>query len=256
MCLVGLTLLFGVAGRGVPASRASQQFDHLAYLPLVARSATCAPIPDVSYDALSIAGSPTDRPAEGHPDLNLAVRGYAPTDAFLGLVDYGGAHDPRAPQLPGLFSDNRTARFSAAYQVYQWDWDCGCRGGLIADPEVTLAGLATMPGETVHVPGSGYAIGSGFEVLVLYADANRITLKYTRDDNVVHGYTLHVEDVCVDPDLLALYQALDGAGRQRLPALRAGRAFGRAPGAEIGVAIRDSGRFLDPRSRQDWWQGR
>ena len=33
-------------------------------------------------------------------------------------------------------------------------------------------------------------------------------------------------------------------------------AVGRARGNEIQVAIRDTGRFMDPRTRKDWWQGR
>jgi hypothetical protein len=127
---------------------------------------------------------------------------------------------------------------------------------VITDPEVTLAGMAVAPGETIHVPGSGYEIGAGYEVLVLYASKERITLKYTREDNVVWGYTIHVENVCVEPSLLALYESWNQAGRDHLPALRAGQAFGRARTDEIGVAIRDTGAFLDPRSRKDWWKGR
>jgi hypothetical protein len=112
-----------------------------------------------------------------------------------------------------------------------------------------------VPGETLHVPGSGYTIGSGYEVLVLYAAEDRITLKYTREDNVVVGYTLHLEGICVEPSLLALYRARNVAGREQLPALRARQAFGRAVGGEVGVVIRDSGAFMDPRSRNDWWIG-
>jgi hypothetical protein len=171
---------------------------------------------------------PTDRPAEEHADLNLALRGYELTNAFKGLVDYTGGGEPKAPQLPGLFADDRTGIFSNVYQVYDWDWGCNCRGELLTNWPVTLAGLEVTAGETIQVPDSGYAIGSGYEVLVLYASTERITLKYTRDDNVISGYTLHVENVCVDPNLLALY----------------------------GVAIRDNGTFMDPRSRNDWWRGR
>jgi hypothetical protein len=112
------------------------------------------------------------------------------------------------------------------------------------------------PGETIHVPDSGYSIGGGYEVLVLYATSDRITLKYTPDDHVIGGYTLHMENICVEPRLLALYQSWNDAGRDYLPALRAGQAFGRARGDEIGVVIRDRGAFMDPRSRKDWWQGR
>ncbi len=256
-------LICGLLFAGRPFDGAAAAVDRptgLLYLPFVTVGQTttvgCRAIPGQSYGTLSINSAPTDRPAEMHADLNLALRGYRPVEAYRGLVDYSGGHDPNAPQLPGLFADNRTAVFRAVYQVYDWDWACNCRGAPITQPSVTLAGLAVTPGETIHVPESGYTIGSGYEVLVLYASPERITLKYTRDDNVVHGYTLHVEGICVDPDLLALYRFWNQAGRSRLPALRAGQAFGRARGVEIGVAIRDSGSFMDPRSRKDWWQGR
>jgi hypothetical protein len=226
------------------------------FLPYLAwGTQTCTPVEEESYGTLSVNPPPTDRPAENHADLNLALRGYAPTSAFLGLIDIGGAADPNAPHLTGLFADQRTPTFSAVYRVYDWDWSCNCRGDPLTDPEVTLAGLAVTPDEVLHVPQSGYTIGSGYEVLVLYASDTRITLKYTRDDNVIAGYTLHVENVCVEPRLLALYRNMNEAGRGHLPALRAGQAFGRALGNEIGVAIRDYGTFLDPRSRKDWWPG-
>ncbi len=226
------------------------------YLPFVAWTDVCRHIPEESYQSLSVNPPPTDRPAEQHADLNLALRGYEVTNAQKGLVDYSGGTDPTAPQLYSLFADGRVPVFTAVHQVYEWDWGCSCRGALISSPEVTLAELTTTPGETIHAPSSGYAIGSGYEVLVLYASPHRITLKYTRDDNVVHGYTLHVEGVCVESRLLALYQSCNEAGRGELPALRVGQAFGRARGDRIGVAIRDNGTFMDPRSRKDWWQGR
>jgi hypothetical protein len=228
------------------------------YLPIVFGSplapAACAPTGE-SYGTLSIVGPSTDRPAEEHADLNLALRGYEITSAPLVLVVYGSTDDSRAPQLRDLFSSRQFQGFSQACQVYDWDWSTNSRGSLISDWPVTLAGFRTTPGDTLHVPASGYDIGSGYEVLVLYATENRITLKYTREDNVVGGYTLHVEGICVDPNLLALYRALDRPDRRHLPALRARQAFGRAISAEVGVAIRDSGAFMDPRSRNDWWIG-
>lgn len=236
---------------------ASETITWSVYLPFAARDAGgCRPIPDEEYDTLDVTGPPTDRPAEEHADLSLALRGYEATNAFLGLVDYGGAGDPKAPQLRGLFADGRTPTFTTVYQVYDWDWGCNCRGPLLTVWDVTLAGMGTAPGETIHAPSSGYEIGGGYEVLVLYAAQERITLKYTPHDNVVAGYTLHVENVCVEPRLLALYRAWNTAGRGELPALKAGQAFGRALGWEIGTAIRDSGTFMDPRSQKDWWQGR
>jgi hypothetical protein len=71
--------------------------------------------------------------------------------------------------------------------------------------------------------------------------------------NVVQGYTLHLEGLCVDPGLLASYRQWNAAGRGQLPALRAGQAVGRARAARVGVAIRDTGSFMDPRSAKDWW---
>ena len=227
------------------------------YLPLVQKGAPgCQAIAGEEYATLDVYGPPTKPPAEDHPDLNLALRGYRMTDANLGLVDYGQGDDPGAPQLHGLFADGRLPAFTTGYQVYDWDWVRNRRGSLLARYRVTLAGLRVDPGETIHVPNSRYEIKAGYEVLVLYASEERITLKYTREDDVVYGYTLHMENVCVEPRLLALYRALDEAGRAELPALRAGQAFGRARGTEIGVAIRDTGRFLAPNSKGDWWRGK
>lgn len=91
---------------------------------------------------------------------------------------------------------------------------------------------------------------------MLYADSNRITLKYTGEDSVVSGYALHIEGVCVEPKLLALYNQMNGAGRRQLPALKPFQPLGRARGVEIQVTIRDTGKFMDPRVRKDWWRGR
>ena len=248
-------LLAASAGSMLETARAAPSADHFVYLPVVMKSG-CAPIPGATYDTL-----PPSNPATGvdmsmHPDVNLAMRGYVLTTAFKGLVTYSGPQDPGAPQLYGLFTDQRTGVFDNVYQVYKWDWSNNQRGGPYTDPPVTLAGLAATPGETIHVPDSGYDIGNGHDAMVLYAEPTRITLKYTIEDDVVFGYTIHLENVCIDPGLLALYQSLNAAGRLELPALTGGQALGRALGSEIGVAIRDTGAFMDPRARNSWWIGR
>ncbi|MBI5305399.1 MAG: hypothetical protein HY868_24935 [Chloroflexi bacterium] len=241
--------------------RAMNAITSTLFLPLAGKE--IAPVgcyvPGQVYGTVAIIPPPTDRPAEAHADLNLALRGYVTTTATLGLVDLGGGSDPNAPQLYNLFQDTRTPTFTVAYRVYDWNWTCNCRGAPLTDWNVTLAGMATLPNEIIRVPGSGYDIGrmpGGYEVMVLYAASNRVTLKYTREDNVVSGYTVHIENICVEPTLLYLYNAMNAAGRAQLPALNAGQAIGRAMNNQIAVAIRDTGQFMDPRSRKDWWIGR
>jgi hypothetical protein len=256
LALVAVLLLCGNQTAAI-AGEAPDQASTI-YLPLVATAeGGCQPIPGESYAAIAVLPPPTDRPAEEHADLNLALRGYEPTNGTLGLVDYSGSADSRAPQLYTLFEDQRVPSFAAVQRVYDWDWSCNCRGSLLSWPPVTLADFAVTAGEPLRVPDSGYTIGEpAYEVLVLYASPERITLHYTREDSVVHGYTVHVEGVCVEPRLLDLYEQWNAAGRGYLPALRGSQAFGRARGQAIGVAIRDTGTFMDPRSRKDWWQGR
>ncbi len=239
--------------------RASELITQRTYLPMIARAVACAPISGEVYSTVAVISAPTNPPAEIHPDLNLALRGYVSTTGTLGLVDYGGASDPNAPQLYTLFGNNRTPAFSAVYQVYSWDWDNNRRGALISDWLVTLAGMVVTPTEIIRTPSFGLDIGwrpAEYEAMVLHAAPNRITLKYTREDNVVYGYTIHIENICVEPNLLALYNSMNASGRARLPALFAGQGIGRAITTEIGAAIRDSGSFMDPRSRKDWWQGK
>ena len=127
-----------------------------------------------------------------------------------------------------------------------------------------MIGLNTIPRQPIYIPERGNSIYPGnYKAIVLYAEETRLTLGYTRQDTVANGYAVHLENICVDPNLLALYQAQIGPdglrrlnnGAYRLPALRNDQALGTALGQEIGVAIRDRGSFLDPRSRKDWWRG-
>lgn len=174
----------------------------------------------------------------------------------MGLVDYAGEFDPAAPQLYGLFNDNRTPIFAGVYQVYDWDVACNCRGGFKTEFPVALIAMTTSPGEIIRAPRSGYYIGNDFQSFVIYADTERIALNYTREGNPIRGYTIYIEGVLIDTSLLALYQQTNMAGRNELPALQAWQGIGRAKGNELKVAIRDAGAFMDPRSRKDWWRGR
>lgn len=215
----------------------------------------CQPISGSSYGKLTALQPCGCNPAT-HGDMNLLLRKWKAVAATKGLVDVGGPTDGKAPQLYTLFVDERVPVFSNVYQVEGWDWGCNCPKGYVTDPEVTLAGMATALGEVIRVPKSGYDIGGGNTALVIHAAKNTITLKYTGEDNVVSGYTIHVAGICVEPTLQTLYDQCHAAGRQELPALKSKQAFGRAIATEIKVSIRDTGSWMDPRVRKDWWQGK
>lgn len=240
-------------------SQATRELSERHFLPFIgfqaeAGASSCSTIAGASYDALTVLPPPTDRPASNHADLNLGLRGYEPVMASRGYVWLDGPTDPLAPHLMELFAEPRIPEIKATYQVYDWDWECNCRAEPLQEPEATAMSVVATTLETVHVPDAGYEIGSGYEVLVLYAEPSRITLKYTRNDNVVAGYTLHIEGICVESGLLNLYDQLDAAGREQLPALRAGQAFARVASDRLTIAIRDTGQFMEPRSYKDWWQ--
>lgn len=231
--------------------------DVALYLPLV-RTSVVVTTP-VTFNAIPVSGPPIDRPAAINGDLNLSLRSYTSTIGALTLVDINGDIDADAPQLAGLFNPPRLPIFTNLYRVYDWNWGCsadGCRGAPLTEPPVTLLEMAVTVGEPLRIPSRGPAIFSGdYKAMVLYAEAQRITLVYTRQDTPAIGYVVHIEDVIVDPALLALYNQLNAAGRTQLPALHNGETLGAAAGALIKVAIRDTGSFLDPRSRKDWWIG-
>jgi hypothetical protein len=248
-----------------PAAKAPEEL--VAALPPV--SAGCPAVSETGFELIPIEGQPLkDHPGAVHGDLNLVLRGYVPIQEGLALVDYLGNTDGDPPQLAGLFDANRMPQISSVYRVNDWIWNsdqCGGhpRGcpGPPADTfwPVTLVGLATAPGEAIYPPERGAQIYSGgYVAMVLFAEAQRITLGYTRRASVATGYVVHIEDVCVDPNLVGLYQAqLDGAGWNdtgRLPALRNNQPLGTALSSEIKVAVRDAGSFMDPRSRKDWWR--
>lgn len=252
------------------------------YLPLVIKQPTPTPTPTPPCPATSsnqyssgfAAQYDRDnpvRPAYLHPDKNLALRGYvlnADPGVKHELVNYGSGDPNQPPQFATLFGPYRVPALSSFHQVYSWIGATppapGTRGDPITSYQVTALGLQTTPGEVLHVPASGYDIGGGMEVLVLFADEDTIALRYTREDSSGSpGYTLHVDGLCVDPNLLAEYNLRDAPDGPRyiypnpsydLPNLYAGQPFGTARGAEIVVAISDTGAFQDPRSCNEWWQ--
>ncbi len=226
---------------------------------------TCPVTSTRSYNLIPVPGSPADHPDYLHGDLNLSLRGWETVNVPLSLINYAGGVDPNAPNLKGIFANGRVPTFTAAYQIYDWDWSCGadgCPGSLLNTWPATLLEMATITGEELRIPTRAPDIYQGnYRALVLYAAENRITLVYAREDTVAFAYAVHLEDVCVDPNLLALYRSrVDGGGWRisdggyQLPGLDNGQVFGTAAGGEVKVAIRDRGAFMDPRSAKDWWQ--
>lgn len=204
-----------------------------------------------------------DPPPENHPDINLAVRGYIPATGKKYPLVLGEAGDPKAPKIYTILSHVPT--IVSLYKIYNWDWATNKKTvpmPLPDDPgasfkQIQMVGFATNTGEEIYVPQSGYRIGGDYQVMVIFANDNSITIKYGREDNIgiKFGYAIQIEEIAVDPNLLDLYREQNAAGRGELPSLSGGQVMGVAKGNEIRVVIRDTGDFLDPRSKLDWWRG-
>ena len=268
-------VLFGVAIWGA-AVRAQPQSPFVAYLPMIIGSPlpTCGNTTGQTYSQGFAFQFDQDNPvrfAWNHADKNLDLRGYElhpDSNEKKELVNYGSDDPTQPPQLATLFSPPRVPPISNLYRIHAWTWAPspmpGTRGTPVTFPSVTAVGWATTAGELIHVPTSGYDIGGGMQVIVIYADENSVALRYTREDSGGSpGYTVHIDQICTDADLLALYNALDNPTGPRyqfpsdvynLPQLPAGQPLGYAQGGEVVVAIVDTGMFWDPRSCNEWWQ--
>lgn len=120
----------------------------------------------------------------------------------------------------------------------------------------TLLVLRAMAGKPIGMAHRRAQIdGGGYKALVLYAEATRMTLGYLRDDSVANGCAVHLEQFCVDPNLVALYASSTAAGRSSRPALHEDEILGAAALGDIAVAVRDRGVFFDLGLRLDWRQG-
>lgn len=224
---------------------------------LQAAAVGCATTSGNAYPLIPMEAADTQHPDNLHGDLNLALRGYQPSMAAKAFVAYTGPVDVGAPQLTALFADHRRPLITNVYQVRDWRWDCGdhgCASDWLTQYDVTLLGVATTPGEAVFFPKRESEIyGGGYTAVVLYAEETRLTLGYTRDGTVANGYAAHLDNFCVDPNLLFQYRTANADGRWQLPGLHNGDPVGTANG-ELLIAIRDRGIFMDPRSEADWWR--
>ena len=235
------------------------------YLPLVLNQypeiKVCDPIPGQDYQAISVLTDwslPPNPSAAEDPRFNVNLLEYRPVLEAKQLIDYGPSMDPNTPKFYYLFDPPIVPVFSEVYMLYH-------NGNPTSSFPVSFLGLRAEPGQIIRVPDRPVKIDSrGYKVLVLYASQESITLTYTRFDGLrgenpdtgewVGAYVVHIDGICVEPSLQALYEEKDDAGRFELPALKGRQPFGRAWGSEIRIAIRDTGTLLDPRSRYDWWE--
>ena len=205
-----------------------------------------------------LAACPPDCAAGQNPEYNLDIRGWQDLPASqqdLNLQDYFHPTDPVAypPQFTGLIQGNPYPTVTSIKSVNQLPTD---------DPrswsQVTAVGFGTASGQQILVPPSGRSIyqtsAGSYQAIVLYADSNNVALKYTLEDSIVTGYTVYLSNFQVNPSVVSAYQQANAAGRTELPALSGFFSLGTATGQELVVAIRDTGAFLDPRWRFDWWQ--
>jgi len=201
------------------------------------------------YELIPIEGERESRPPEEHGDLNLKLREPQPADFEATLVDIPGSGiDPDAPKLSAVFEPD----FVQTYAVHDWDWGCNCKGDLIDDGSAVVVGIKTQPDQPVFIPKTDRDIYDGkYVAVVLYASQDSLTFVYARAGTVVNGYTVHYEGVKTDPNLLKLFQESKG---NELPGLTNDTPVGVAAGEELVVAMRDNGKFLDARSRLDWWE--
>lgn len=195
-----------------------------------------------------------------NPDLRLSVLGLEPTDAPSVLVDYDGTPDPDSPKISQILRAASPA-IGRTYLRYDWAWEYstppyGRRTALNREWPAAALELLTPTGAWVYPPARRAPIdGEGSVAMVLFAAEREIALGYTRSDSVEAGYVIYVLNLCVSPDLVALYRAQLADGRRatgHLPAVRADQPIGVSFGSII-VAVRDRGTFLDPRARADWW---
>lgn len=208
-----------------------------------------------TYDTIGIIGPAETRDVPTHPDINVTVRGYSSVNELKSLFRIHLPLEPvDPPQLSTMADFPRQPGVVGTYRVNHWDWGSMRAGPAITVPPVTLAGIEVTPGMAIKAPRSGYHIGEGKAVMVLLAQSNRITLKYTREDSIAAGYAVHFEDICVDPNLVSLYNQMDAQGRTYLPALRAEEVLGVARTHEVKTALRDTGSFMDPRELEGWWE--
>lgn len=198
-----------------------------------------------TYSLIPLEGERDSRPAPEHADLSLNLREPESVDLPLELMDMAGATDPHAPNLTEIFEPN----IIGAYTIHDWNWEANRKGGLLDN--AVLIEVATTPGEPIYIPRKNQDIYQNkYYATVLYATEDSLTFVYLRQGTVANGYAVQYKGLQTDPNLLALYRESKG---NQLPGLTLDTPVGTATDKLI-IAMRDRGKFMDTRSRKDWWK--
>jgi hypothetical protein len=250
-----------------PISQPADELNQFVYLPLINKPETCPQVSINQYELVTVQGGyyKGNRLTDENADFRLSVLDYAPVQAPLQRVEYGGPTDSNAPNFYNVFKPQRDIAFVAAYKRLDWNWDenaappYGTPGGANNDWPVSVLDLAATPNEAIYIPRRDVPITSAgpYVAMVLFADDDELTIHYGNRDVVDSGYVVYLANLCVDPSLLLLYRAQLSMGKRvtgKLPMLRSDQPIGTAKQTFVTIAVRDSGPFLDPRSRKDWWQ--
>ncbi|MFA5135906.1 MAG: hypothetical protein WC489_00760 [Patescibacteria group bacterium] len=230
-------------------------------IPTKPPSFSCPSSSGESYNSLPVYNSNLGAGLESSPDVNLYLRGFAENNEGKTLISRNGnweGYDPiMPPQISSLYGTS-IPKIVRTYDIYEWDFDNGrSLAPERASPNypVHMLGLQAKAGQPLVGLKAGREIGQGNVFLVLYASKNYILFTHSSGDNLSEGYLYYFLDICVDPNLVALYQSDSAQGRSKLPVVATGQTFGyAAENTDVKIVIRDTMSFMDTRYREDWWE--
>ncbi len=206
----------------------------------------------------SSADIPINGPVENNPEINLRLRGFTPVNQGTSLISRNGNNygldNQMPPQISSLYG-GPLPQIIKTYQIFEWDFQNNKSAApQVATPNypVHMLGLAASPGQKLLGLKAGRDIGGGHVFMVLYATPTDITFTHSNSDSLLGGYLFYFLDICVDPNLLALYQKDNASGRGSLPVISTGQVFGTAQSNEVKIVVRDTMSFMDTRYKEDW----
>jgi hypothetical protein len=224
--------------------------------PIPARTpvATETPTPDPTVYPLTneytLIPLEATRDASLHGDISLKLRDPEPNAGVELNLQHVDSHiSANPPQFKEIFQE---PEFLETYTVHHWDGPTYRKMGLLEGVQAVT--IKTTPGQPIYIPKRGPDIYKDdqdtFHALLLYASEDSLTFIYARQPTVEDVYTVHYVGLQTDPNLLELYQK---SGERELPGLTLDTPVGLATD-RLMIAIRDKGKYMDVRSKKDWWQ--